>query len=77
MITFWIAGERVTSDDLMITIPIHYRDLFDGHRFDNLSAFSKALMYASGAAEGRYYNRPHIVKQNEEALWKCLFSKRR
>ena len=68
MTTFTVAGETRTDEDLLIMIPIHYREHFEGHAFRDMAHLSRALMFANCANEARYYRKPWLVEQNEREL---------
>jgi hypothetical protein len=68
MTTFTVANKTYTDEDLLILIPIHYKDLFEGHAFRDMAHLSRAVMFANCANEARYYRRPWLVEQNEKEL---------
>ena len=71
-IHFKIGNRDWTDESLMVCIPYHYADLFEGAAFKDKDHFSRALMFASCAAEARYYDRPWIVERDERSLMECL-----
>lgn len=71
-IRFTISGKEWSDDRLMVDIPKHYENLFEGHDFPNEEIFSRALMFASCANEAKHNNRPWIVEQDEISLRKFL-----
>ena len=71
-VRFMIDGKWRDDDYYMVSIPHHYVDQFEDHAFPDLEIFRRALMFASCAAEARYYNRPHLIAQNEACLKECM-----
>lgn len=72
VIHFKIGDRDWTDDTLMVCIPCRYADMFDGVCFKNMAQFSRALAFASCAAEAFYYDRPWLVVRNENSLRECL-----
>lgn len=62
---FTVNGREFTEDTLNIVIPQNYKSLFEGKHFRDMHHLSMALMFASCAAEARYYHKPHLLEQNE------------
>ena len=46
-----INGTHFETEALNVTIPTKYRPEFEGHSFKTMTEFSKAIMFASCAAE--------------------------
>ena len=71
-IHFKIGDRDWTDNKLMVCIPSRYADMFEGVRFKNKEQFSRALMFASCAAEAVDYKRPLIVERDEISLRECI-----
>lgn len=67
-IVFTVNGKRTSDEKLLIMIPRHYADLFEGHNFGDMHDLSLALMHASCADEAAYYKRPWKVEEYEADL---------
>ena len=72
MVNFKIAGKSWTSDDMLVVIPCRYKELFEGHSFRDKETFSRALMFASCAAEAWYYDRNWVAERDERSLKEVL-----
>lgn len=63
-----IGCKDFSMNDLLVVIPERYTEIFRNVRFENMSEFSRALMFARCADEARYHKRSDWVQENEVAL---------
>lgn len=63
-----IGSKDYSMNDLIVNIPERYTEIFRCVRFENMTEFSRALMFARCAEEARDYRRGDLVQQNEVAL---------
>lgn len=71
-IRFTVAGRATSDENLLVSIPVRYADMFEGHSFNTMHDLSMALMHASCAAEAFYYNRPWKAEEYEGDLKRVL-----
>ena len=63
-----IGEKDYSMNDLIVNIPERYSDIFRKVRFENMSEFSRALMFAKCAEEARDYRRTDLIMANEISL---------
>lgn len=63
-----IGDKDYSMDDLLVVIPEQYSEMFRKIRFNNMSEFSRALMFARCADEAKDRHRSDLQKENEAAL---------
>lgn len=63
-----IGNKDYSMEDLLVVIPEQYSDVFRNVRFENMSEFSRALMFARCADEAKDYRRPDLQRENEVSL---------
>lgn len=54
-IKFTVAGRETSDEDMLVSIPYEYHNLFDGYNFRDREQLRLALMHANCAAEAKYY----------------------
>jgi hypothetical protein len=65
---FTVAGETKSVDDIMLGIPVMFRDEFVGANFDSYKALSLCLMHADVAKRAKFKGCTHIYEYELKAM---------